>query len=334
MAKTRSVNTKFWKDIYIGELTTNEKCLFIYLITNSSTNISGAYEISKREISFDTGIDLDSVSKSIDKFTLDGKIIYQDGWIYICNFIKHQSLNPKVLIGIRESVKSCPDWVCKNVKKALDSLSIDFDAFNLNLNSNSNLNSKLKEPKGSKTKPRSREQGESEKAKRLFEFWQRKMSSPRSLFSDKRKKLATNALKKYSYRDCLRAIVGCSRSDWHMGRHPENQVFFNEFDLIFRNVEKTEWFIKRFLKAIYSKNTLQQKPNNQHKTTGDIYAERIKNTNNIIANLIAEGERERELEREQNLLSSNGDDNSENQCNQQLPSAYRGGFDLSGNGMV
>ena len=90
MAKTRSVNTKFWKDIYIRELTTNEKCLFIYLITNSSTNISGAYEISKREISFDTGIDLDSVSKSIDKFTADGKIIYQDGWIYICNFIKHQ----------------------------------------------------------------------------------------------------------------------------------------------------------------------------------------------------------------------------------------------------
>jgi len=109
MAKNRYLNTYFWSDIYIQDLDPSEKLLYIYLLTNEFTNISGIYEISVRRIAFDTGIDRDMVIKIINRFEVDGKIKYLDGKIAIKNFIKHQSLNPKICKGIAKELKKAPD---------------------------------------------------------------------------------------------------------------------------------------------------------------------------------------------------------------------------------
>ena len=42
--KQRYVNTRFWNDTYVSSLDPIEKLLFIYLLTNEHTNISGVYE--------------------------------------------------------------------------------------------------------------------------------------------------------------------------------------------------------------------------------------------------------------------------------------------------
>ncbi len=55
LAKQRIVNTKFWDDSYITRLTPTEKLLFLYLITNPLTNISGVYELPLKRVAFDTG---------------------------------------------------------------------------------------------------------------------------------------------------------------------------------------------------------------------------------------------------------------------------------------
>ncbi|MFA5050991.1 MAG: hypothetical protein WC499_02650 [Patescibacteria group bacterium] len=88
----------------------------------------------------DTGVNSDKVVKILEKFTKDGKIFYADGWVGIKNFIKHQTVNPKVLKGIEIGLNTAP-------KQILDSLSIDYlslshSNLNSNLNSNSNPNSK------------------------------------------------------------------------------------------------------------------------------------------------------------------------------------------------
>lgn len=138
MAKLRSVNTHFWDDTYVVNLDPIEKLLFLYFITNPLANIAGAYEISVRRISFDTGIDGEMVLKILARFESADKMIYRDGWIFITNFIKNQSLNPKIVTGIRETVKCCPDWVKDRLSIAYGSLYIGFD--NTNTNSNTNLN--------------------------------------------------------------------------------------------------------------------------------------------------------------------------------------------------
>ena len=108
MAKKRYVDTKFWDDGYIVECDPIEKLLYLYLLSNTLTNICGIYEISLRRIAFDTGIDKDMVLKILERFEIDGKIKYQNGWIAIKNFIKYQMDNPKIRAGISYELKTKP----------------------------------------------------------------------------------------------------------------------------------------------------------------------------------------------------------------------------------
>jgi len=145
------VNTRFWDDEYIMELDPIEKLMFLYLLTNPLTDICGAYQITLKRIAFDTGIDKEMILKIFGRFATAGKIVYRDGWVFICNFAKHQSNNPKVELGIARSLSHCPDWI----KIAYDSLSKGV-APNFNLNSNFNPNSDLTEkkpPKAERPKP-------------------------------------------------------------------------------------------------------------------------------------------------------------------------------------
>lgn len=134
MAKQRYINTHFWDDTFIVDLESDEKLLFLYALTNPLTNISGAYEISIRRIIFDTGLEKDRILSIFEKFTLANKIIYKDGWLLIANFIKNQSLNPKIQSGIESALSDCPDWIKDRLSIAYHSLS------HLNLNSNRDSN--------------------------------------------------------------------------------------------------------------------------------------------------------------------------------------------------
>lgn len=127
------VNTKFWDDTYISKLTKEEKLAFIYLLTNPLTNIAGVYEIQDRRIIFDTGLTDIELSAIKKKFDRDNKIIFENGWVAIVNFIRHQKANPKVYKGILLALEGVPTTL-------IDRLSIDYDRLS-HFNSNSNLNS-------------------------------------------------------------------------------------------------------------------------------------------------------------------------------------------------
>jgi hypothetical protein len=146
MSKKRMIDTRFWDDEYIGELSPIEKLLFIYLISNTLTDISGVYEISVKRMVFDTGIERDAVLKTLEKFEKAGNIFYRDGWIFTQNFIKHQTQSPKILTGIKNSLMNCPDWIKEKVSIRYPTLSKPYqnpiEGYQYpsnNLNSNSNL---------------------------------------------------------------------------------------------------------------------------------------------------------------------------------------------------
>ena len=89
MSKQRYINTKFWNDSYISALDPVEKLMFIYFLTNEHTNLCGIYELPLKVIAVETGIDKEMIMKIMGR--LKSKIYYIDGWVYIKNFIKHQS---------------------------------------------------------------------------------------------------------------------------------------------------------------------------------------------------------------------------------------------------
>ncbi len=154
MSKQRYVDTKFWTDNYIVERDPIEKLLYLYLLTNTLTNILGIYEISIKQIAFDTGIDKDMVIKILERFEDDGKIKYLNGYIAIKKFTKYQANNPKINKGIEELLKEVPielvEWVDIDFDRlgvtkdslyiGLDRTSKDLNYSNINTNSNTNIN--------------------------------------------------------------------------------------------------------------------------------------------------------------------------------------------------
>jgi hypothetical protein len=109
MTKARVVNTRFWDDHYTSNLDPVEKLMFLYFLTNTSTNICGIYECPLKKVAMDTGIDKDMVVKIIDRFTKDGKIYYVEGWVGIKNFVKNQNQrSPQVIKGIENEITAIP----------------------------------------------------------------------------------------------------------------------------------------------------------------------------------------------------------------------------------
>jgi len=146
MAKQRYINTRMWRDSYFQNLDPSEKLMFVYCLSNPDTSICGIYEIPLKIIAIDTGFDVEMTNKILERFERDDKIKYRDGWIAIKNFIKHQSLNPKIMKGITTELKKAPPELVKWVLsgKPIHSL-FDLNS-NINTNSNTNSNRGMKKP--------------------------------------------------------------------------------------------------------------------------------------------------------------------------------------------
>lgn len=134
------VDTIFWEDYYTANLDPIEKLLFLYFLTNSSTSICGVYQITIKKIAVETGIDKDMVEKIMGRFERDNKIFYEEGWVAIKNFIKHQNQkSPKIKKGIKSELENSPkklkDLILQEIK-GIDTLS------HTNTNTNINRNTK------------------------------------------------------------------------------------------------------------------------------------------------------------------------------------------------
>ncbi len=113
--KLRSVNTRFWDDTFISELSPNEKLLFLYLITNPLTNLLGIYEITMKRICFDTGLKTDIIQKGFERFGRVKKVFFVDNFIILPNWLKNQRLNTNMKIAVNKEFKSLPDKLKINI---------------------------------------------------------------------------------------------------------------------------------------------------------------------------------------------------------------------------
>ena len=130
MGKRRFISTCFWDDNTIILLSTIEKLLFLYFLTNPLTNVAWIYEISLKRINSDTCIEIHTIKEIMKKFEDLWKIRYIDGWLYIKNFSKHQNLdNIKISQWIALGWKVVPQNVKNKIwlLKTLDDSSMSLD---------------------------------------------------------------------------------------------------------------------------------------------------------------------------------------------------------------
>jgi hypothetical protein len=111
VAHFRYINTAIWDDDWFVELDALEQHLFIYFLTNSYSNIAGIYQIPLRKIAFESGMDQEKVKKILGRFDNDGKVFYEQGWLVMKNWQKHQMLNPNQTQAVVSTINALPDWL-------------------------------------------------------------------------------------------------------------------------------------------------------------------------------------------------------------------------------
>ena len=115
MSVQRMINSKFWSDNFIVDLNPLDRYLFLYFLTNEHTNICGIYELPIIVLSRETGIEKTMLYEMVKR--LEGKVYYIDGWVYLKNFVKHQSTNESIRVGIQRAYATVPKAIMEKVKE-------------------------------------------------------------------------------------------------------------------------------------------------------------------------------------------------------------------------
>jgi len=111
--KQRYISVSFWDDEWIQTLKPNEKLIYLYLLTNPLTNIAGVYKITERRICFDTGIDIETIKKTLSIFEKKRKVFKFNEYIIIPTWAKHQGWEKRRNIrdGIIAELQELPEEV-------------------------------------------------------------------------------------------------------------------------------------------------------------------------------------------------------------------------------
>lgn len=127
MANYRQIHCRMWSsDNWFIELKPEFKLLFIYLFSNERTTMCGLYELPVRIMSFETGLDRETVARGLEVFNKADKILYnlEAGVVWVKNAIKYQiQTNPGELVmkRIKADIASVPD--CDLKRQCIDTLS-------------------------------------------------------------------------------------------------------------------------------------------------------------------------------------------------------------------
>ena len=74
----RTIAASFWTDPKVKKLSPNDKLLFLYLITNPHTHVSGIYHLDLKYAATDLGYPMNTLSRSLDTLSSAGLCAYDE----------------------------------------------------------------------------------------------------------------------------------------------------------------------------------------------------------------------------------------------------------------
>lgn len=112
-----------WEDEFFSTLTATQKLLFIYYITNDNIGLTGKYEITDRQTSFDTGLTQTQITDFKTIFHTAGKIHFYKNWVYVVNATKLNGYSGEKL---EKATSNELEDIPSDVNESLDTLSIGY----------------------------------------------------------------------------------------------------------------------------------------------------------------------------------------------------------------
>ncbi len=131
--KLRSVNTRFWNDPFVEDLTPSEKLLFLYLLTNPQANLLGIYEITIKRICYDTGLTKETVTNGLKRFETSRKAYFINcNYMILPNWLKNQRLNRNMKVAVSKEFNSLPNELKNNIlRNGYNTVSNDSESFEM-----------------------------------------------------------------------------------------------------------------------------------------------------------------------------------------------------------
>ena len=106
----RTIDCDTWDDPWFASLTPRGKFLFLYFITNRRTSAVGCFEITLRQIEFETGLDQKQIDSALEE--LASRIVWWPDLqvVFVRNFYKHQAGNSNSENFRKAAIKALLDF--------------------------------------------------------------------------------------------------------------------------------------------------------------------------------------------------------------------------------
>lgn len=111
----RYLNTRLWRDSWFETLNANEKFVYVYLLTNPSTNMLGIYNLSIRRIAYDCNLNEQTARRCIKKLEEISRIMYRKGYVIIPDWISQNAMNPSMKQSAMKDFDKLPADVCQEL---------------------------------------------------------------------------------------------------------------------------------------------------------------------------------------------------------------------------
>ena len=102
MANYRVIQMSFWTDVKIAEdFTPEDRYFYLYLMTNTHTNLCGCYELGIRQMSVETGYTQEVIEKLISRLETQHNVIRYSRTtkeLLLLNYHKYNWKQHKILI--------------------------------------------------------------------------------------------------------------------------------------------------------------------------------------------------------------------------------------------
>lgn len=112
MAIFRQLQTNFWDDIFISELTCKERYFYIYLLQSSMVLQCGIYPFNKRKACCQLGFEQNELEELLKAFVDYGKILHDESTeeVMIVNWYKYNNISRST------NVRKCVNSELKRIK--------------------------------------------------------------------------------------------------------------------------------------------------------------------------------------------------------------------------
>mgnify|MGYP001050247522 CR=1 FL=1 len=124
--KTRIIQTSFWKDCKVQEMSLYAQHLFIYLLTSDHIGLTGAFELPDSYILLESKLTEHQLNQAKEELTKNNRVVFDSGWVVIRNAGKYNNYlnSPKTIKAYEREYNCIPSKLLVHLDSTIDS-SID-----------------------------------------------------------------------------------------------------------------------------------------------------------------------------------------------------------------